>query len=107
MDTRGCLPGGKRPKREAAHWCPFCAEVKNKWSYTSTSVCLHGLYGEYFTFIFTYISGVIKQREWYGLGTYYGRSAKCVQKFSWKHLKVRDDSRDLGGEEDNITMYLK
>jgi len=41
------------------------------------------------------------------LRTYYGRFDKCVQKFSWKHLKARDDTRDLGGEGDNIKMNLK
>jgi hypothetical protein len=36
--------GVKRPGREADHSPPSSAEVKNAWSYTSTTpVCLHGV----------------------------------------------------------------
>jgi len=38
MDTWGSFPGGKRPGREADHSLPCSAEVKNEWSYTSTSL---------------------------------------------------------------------
>jgi hypothetical protein len=34
---RGTFPGVKRPTREAHHYPPPTAEVKNRWSYTSTS----------------------------------------------------------------------
>jgi hypothetical protein len=37
MGTRDSSPGVKRPGREADHWHPSSAGVKNAWSYTSTS----------------------------------------------------------------------
>jgi hypothetical protein len=63
IGTRGYFPGGggvKRPGGEADHSSPFSAEVKNVWSYTSTSpMCLHGVvlklkHRENFTFIFIF-----------------------------------------------------
>jgi hypothetical protein len=36
-------PWVKRSVREADHSPPSSAEVKNAWSYTSISVCLHGV----------------------------------------------------------------
>jgi hypothetical protein len=39
MGTRGSFPGVKRPGREADHSPPSSAEVKNVWSYISTSQC--------------------------------------------------------------------
>jgi hypothetical protein len=36
-------PGITRPGRETDHSLPSSAEVKNAWSYTSTSQCLHGV----------------------------------------------------------------
>jgi hypothetical protein len=43
MGNRGSFPGGKAARREADHSPPPSAEVKNAWSYTSTSpICLHG-----------------------------------------------------------------
>jgi len=43
--STGCsYHGEKPPAREADHSLPSSAEVKNAWSYTSTSLmCLHGL----------------------------------------------------------------
>jgi hypothetical protein len=36
--------GLKRPGREADHSPPCNSEVKNEWSYTSTTpICLHGV----------------------------------------------------------------
>ena len=66
LGTRGCLPGGKRPTREAAHCSPFSAEVKNEWSCTYTPIFLHGLYREDFTLIFTYICRVIIKENYIG-----------------------------------------
>jgi hypothetical protein len=37
MGTGGCFPGVKQPESEADHSSPSSAEVKNAWSYTSTS----------------------------------------------------------------------
>jgi hypothetical protein len=37
LGTRNSFPGGMRPGREADHSPPSSAEVKNAWSYTSTS----------------------------------------------------------------------
>jgi hypothetical protein len=37
VDTRGSFPGVKPPGHEANHSPSSCAEVKNAWSYTSTS----------------------------------------------------------------------
>jgi hypothetical protein len=37
MDTGALSPGVKLPGREADHSPPSSAEVKNAWSYTSTS----------------------------------------------------------------------
>jgi hypothetical protein len=31
---------------------PSCAEAKNTWNYTSTSICFHGTYRNKFTFAF-------------------------------------------------------
>ena len=36
-------------------------------------------------------------------GTYNERYKKCIQNFSWRHVDVRDHSRDLNGEE-RITL---
>jgi len=38
MGTRDSFPGGKTAGREADHSPPSSAEVKNKWSYTSTHI---------------------------------------------------------------------
>jgi hypothetical protein len=37
VGNRGSFPGVKRPEREADHSPPSSAEVKNAWSYTSTT----------------------------------------------------------------------
>jgi hypothetical protein len=37
----GTSPGIKQPGLKADHPPSFNAEVKNAWSYTSTSTCLH------------------------------------------------------------------
>jgi len=51
---RGYCTGIKRPGRDADHSPSFSAEVKNEWSYTSTSpVCLHGVDRHTFT-LFTF-----------------------------------------------------
>ena len=43
----------KRPGCEVDHLPLSTAEVKNEWSYTSTSlVCLHGVYRNKFTFLY-------------------------------------------------------
>jgi len=48
--------GVKRSERGVDHSCPSSAEVKNEWSYTSTSpTCLHGLDREKFTFYVFYL----------------------------------------------------
>jgi hypothetical protein len=47
MGTGGSFPEGKRPEREAGHW-PTSTEVKNEWHYTSTPVCLLGMYRDNF-----------------------------------------------------------
>lgn len=42
VDTRGCFPGGKQLGYEVDHSPASISEVKNGWSYTSTSyVCIH------------------------------------------------------------------
>ena len=47
------LCGGiKRLSREVNHSLPSSAEVKNKWGYTSTPVCLHSFYRHKSTFPF-------------------------------------------------------
>jgi len=43
MNTEGFSPEVKWPKREADNSPPYSAEVKNAWSYTSTTTCLHGV----------------------------------------------------------------
>jgi hypothetical protein len=44
MGIGGSFPGGKAAEREADHSSPSSAEVKNRWSYTSTSGArLHGV----------------------------------------------------------------
>jgi hypothetical protein len=37
MGTRGSFPGGKAAGAWPDHSPPFSAEIKNEWSYTSTS----------------------------------------------------------------------
>jgi hypothetical protein len=50
-------PGAKRPGREVNHPFPSSAEVKNKWSYTSTTpVCCHHMDRGNFTSTFTFTS---------------------------------------------------
>jgi hypothetical protein len=44
MGTWGSFPGGKVAGHKADHSPSPSAEVKNEWSYTSTSeICLHGV----------------------------------------------------------------
>jgi hypothetical protein len=53
------LPGWgvKGLGRDVYHLPASSSELQNEWSYTSTpTVCLHGLYREYFTFLpFSYV----------------------------------------------------
>jgi len=58
MDMRGSFPGNEATGREADHSPPSSAEVKNAWSYTSTSQyafttwCSVKNYRDNFTFIY-------------------------------------------------------
>jgi hypothetical protein len=55
MDNMGSVLAVKRQGREADHSPPSSAEVKNAWSYTSTSpICFHGVeqHRDKFTFYF-------------------------------------------------------
>jgi len=59
MGIRGYFPWVKRSRSEVNHSPRSSAEVKDKWSYTSTPpICLHGLDREHFTFYLTlYLDG--------------------------------------------------
>ena len=49
--VHGYFPGLKRPECHVGHSRPCSVEVKNEWSYTSTSpICLHGVDRDNFTF---------------------------------------------------------
>jgi hypothetical protein len=53
----GCLPGVRRPRRDADHSAPSSIEVKNECRHTSTPpVCLHGLDRDSCTFYFYALS---------------------------------------------------
>jgi hypothetical protein len=41
VGIRDSFPREKQPECEADHLPPSSADVKNAWSYTSTSACLH------------------------------------------------------------------
>jgi len=44
MGMSSLLPGGKETEREANHSPPYSAEVKNEWSYaSSTPILLHSV----------------------------------------------------------------
>jgi hypothetical protein len=44
---------------------PSCAEAKNTWNYTSTSICFHGMYKDNFTFTFHKTNFTAFQNIWY------------------------------------------
>jgi len=47
---------GKHSGREVDHSPSPCIEVRIKWSYTSILlICLHGVYGDNFTYLLTYL----------------------------------------------------
>ena len=56
-------PGVKRPGDEADRELPFSAEVTIEWRYTSTHVCLYGVYRGDFTFGLC-SSGMLRGVSW-------------------------------------------
>lgn len=44
---------------------PSCAEAKNTWNYTSTSICFHDMYKNNFTFTFYKTNFTASHNVWY------------------------------------------
>jgi hypothetical protein len=55
------FPGVKRPGREIGHSPPYNARNKNKWSCTSSPICVFGMDGN--NFIFSLVGNITVSRE--------------------------------------------